>query len=53
VAEQHLDHANIDALLEQGKRDVTAALRKRLASVRCPPAIWWTPDDDGEGIERV
>ena len=35
------------------KRDVTAALRKWLASVRCPPAIWWTPDDDGEGIERA
>ena len=23
-----------------------------LASVKCPPAIWWTPDDDGSGIKR-
>ena len=37
----------------QGKRDVTAALRRRLASVRCAPAIWWTPNDDGEEIERA
>ncbi len=35
------------------KRDVTAALRKRLALLRCPPAIWWAPDDDGEEIEMA
>ena len=47
------ERINQASLVRKGKRDVTAALRKRLASVRCPPAIWWTPDDDGEGIERV
>jgi len=24
-----------------------------LASVKCPPAIWWTPDDDGSGIKQA
>jgi DoxX len=23
-----------------------------LGSVKCPPVIWWTPDDDGSGIKR-
>lgn len=32
------------------KRDPTAALRGRLALVRCPPEICWTSGDDG-GLE--
>ena len=36
-----------DHVYAQCKRDPTAAFRGELGSVRCPPVIWWTPDDDG------
>jgi hypothetical protein len=48
-----LDRYLLAAMQPYGKRDVTAALREGLEWVRCPPAIWWTPDDDGEEIERA
>ena len=40
VSEQHLDHANIDALLEQMGRSCAAAYVATRAW-RCLPAPWW------------